>query len=315
MSHFKDNHLLVQLEQQRLVALRGKSKALTIIPIIAIIFLGGGLLLTKSFMGLIIGLLVTTAIGTLLYNQLATKHFNTFRWNFKRHVISTLLQSWDERLKHEPNRGITEKTFRASGLYKKKSDRYKTEDLIHGTYKKTQIQCAEIHSEYETHHSDSDGSSSSSWHTIFKGIFLIADFNKHFRTEVTVLPDVAERSFGFFGKKLQGLVGNLQYLENPDFEKAFVVRSKDPVETRYILTPDFQERLLHVRKVLGPDIRMSFKNSNFFLTFPNKHNHFEPQLNVPADDQSQINRLKNELGKVIGLIDTLDLNTRIWTKD
>ena len=35
----------------------------------------------------------------------------------------------------------------------------------------------------------------------------MADFNKDFRSGLAVLPDVAEASFGWFGRKLQALGG------------------------------------------------------------------------------------------------------------
>ena len=61
-------------------------------------------------------------------------------------------------------------------------------------------------------------------------------------------------------------------MENPDFEKAFVVRATDPVEVRYILTPDMQLRLLSLRSRVSKDIRISFRRSHVFITLPHEEN-------------------------------------------
>lgn len=52
----------------------------------------------------------------------------------------------------------------------------------------TSIEFSQVHAEYktETTHRDDDGHETTDehWHTIFQGIFFIADFNKDFRTQV-----------------------------------------------------------------------------------------------------------------------------------
>ncbi len=50
----------------------------------------------------------------------------------------------------------------------------------------TAVEFSQVHAQYKTESSrtDSDGHTETDehWHTIFKGIFFIADFNKHFNT-------------------------------------------------------------------------------------------------------------------------------------
>ena len=73
-----------------------------------------------------------------------------------------------------------------------------------------------------------------------KNSYGYQDFNKHFNVKTYVLTDTAEKMFGFLGKKLQSMNSSrddLVYLENPDFEKQFVVYSSDQIEARYILSP------------------------------------------------------------------------------
>lgn len=143
----------------------------------------------------------------------------------------------------------------------------------------------------------------------------MADFHKEFHGELAVLPDVAEKHFGWFGRKLQTLGGNLQRMENPEFEKAFVVRGADAVEARYILTPDMQERLLALRGRLNDGVRFAFKESQVYIGFSNKGNWFEGDLKRTAHDRGQMREILGQMACCFNIVQDLNLNTRIWTKE
>ncbi|HAN79364.1 MAG TPA: hypothetical protein DCQ31_17155, partial [Bacteroidales bacterium] len=84
--------------------------------------------------------------------------------------------------------------------------------------------------EYKTESTDSKGRRQTQWHTIFKGVFFIADFNKNFKTETIVLNDNWEGILGRFARKIQKLNisrPKLIQLENPEFEKMFQVFGED----------------------------------------------------------------------------------------
>ena len=179
----------------------------------------------------------------------------------------------------------------------------------------TKVMLSEVHAKEKHTSTDSKGRSQTRWKTIFKGIFFLADFHKEFRTPVLVMPDVAERHFGWIGKKLQKLGGNLQKMENPEFEKMFVVRGADAVETRYLLTPSMQERLVLLRGRLGKDLRIVFRDSHVCLAIPNETNWFEGDLKMPAGDRTQAKMLLGQIKSCFQIIEELDLNTRIWTKE
>ena len=103
--------------------------------------------------------------------------------------------------------------------------------------------------------------------------------------------------------------------QESEFEKAFVVRATDPVESRYILTPDMQERLLALRGRLNQDVRISFRDSHVFLTVPNQADWFEPRLDRPADDIGQMTNFLGQMAACFQIVEDLNLNTRIWTKE
>ncbi len=216
---------------------------------------------------------------------------------------------------YSPDRGISEQTFREMELYSGDIDRYSSEDLFAGKIGKTEMMFSEAHAEDKRTRPNAKGQSSTYWVTIFKGLLAIIDFNKDFKNWVIIKPDFAESSFGWFGRTIQNFSSDLVRLENPEFENAFVVHGGDQVEARYILTPDMQERLLELREWFGKDIRMAFHSSRLHLTIPNSDDWFEPNIQMSAHDTSQMHKFLHQMTSIFRIVQMLDLNTRIWTKD
>ena len=132
-----------------------------------------------------------------------------------------------------------------------------------------------------------------------------------------VLTDSAEKMFGFLGTKLQKMNkgrGELIKLENPEFESEFVVYSEDQIESRYILSPSLMEKILSFKKQTGKNIQLSFVDSRLFVTVPYGKDLFEPKLFGDIVNFTHIQEYYADLSLVIDLIETLNLNTRIWTK-
>lgn len=154
--------------------------------------------------------------------------------------------------------------------------------------------------------------------TIFRGLFFIADFHKHFRTQTFLLPDTAEKLLGRFGKTLQSLNParpNLIALEDPRFEKEFVVYGQDPIEARYILSPNLMERILQFRQKTGRRIFLSFVDSKLYLAVWFDRSLFEPKLFRSLLDFQTIQEYFGDVQLAVGIVEDLNLNTRIWSKE
>ena len=233
---------------------------------------------------------------------------------FKVGFLQPMVKHIEPGMNYDPSRGISESVFIESGLYGSRPDRYSSQDLFHGNVGETSLMFSEVHAEEKHTSTDSKGNTTTTWTTIFQGILFIADFHKEFRSPVSVMPDFAEKTFGWFGKKLQKLGGNLQKLENPEFEKHFVVRGADAVETRYILTPKMQECLVELRRRVGDGLRVGFRDSHVWMTIPESRNWFEGNIQLPANDRNQLKEILFQLWSCFSIVENLDLNTRIWTK-
>ncbi|MFH1498533.1 MAG: DUF3137 domain-containing protein [Verrucomicrobiota bacterium] len=241
---------------------------------------------------------------------------SAFRHEFKDQIVTAVVRNFSDGLCYHARGSISRARFVDGELFKQRIDRYRGEDHVSGALGATAFEFSEIHAEYKTTTRTKNGTRTT-WHTVFKGLYFIADFNKHFSGHTVVLPDSLQSAFGFLGQKLQSLNftrGELVKLEDPEFEKAFVVYGDDQVEARYILTPALMRRLLELKAKVGGRVYVSFAGSHVHVAIPSAKNHFEPRLFGTLLDPAAIEQYHDDLRLVTGIIEDLNLNTRIWTK-
>ena len=231
---------------------------------------------------------------------------------FKSLVIRKIVRFIDENLNYDADEYIDKTTFMLSKIFTTKPNRYKGDDFVWGKTGATEIKFSEIKAEHE-----SGSGKNRRRYTIFKGLFFIGDFNKHFTCETVVLPDTAEKLFGHFGQKLQSMNifrGQLIKLEDPEFENYFVVYGDDQIQARYILSTSLMERIVEFKKKTGRKIYLSFVGSKVFVAVSYTKSLFEPRLFRTLVDFEPVREYFEDLQLTIGIVDDLNLNTRIWSK-
>jgi hypothetical protein len=310
--------LLAELEQHRQ---RTRARVLiAIAAMIPLVLLG---LLTTRWIGSW-GIFLAIGLGFAAWGLITSGPMRAYRGHFKGEVLSRLVALVDPGLSYDAEDGIDSGTFSASGIFRTGIDRYSCEDLFTGAVGATAFRFSEVHAEYKTTTTDSKGRTTTTWHTIFKGIFFVADFNKHFQGQTFVLPDKAESAMGGIGRwfqelggKLDGRPGELVSLESPEFERLFAVHATDQVEARYILSPSLMERLVELRNEVGSGLAVSFVNSCIFIAIPSNKDYFEPPSIWAGSAELSMDELKRYMGEVRlaeELVADLNLNTRIWSK-
>ena len=246
--------------------------------------------------------------GVVIYDFMTKRYVA----RFKSLVIGKIVHFIDENLNYDAEEYIDSATFMLSKIFTTKPNRYKGDDLVWGKTGATEIKFSEIKAEHE-----SGSGKNRRHHTIFKGLFFIGDFNKHFTCETIVLPDTAEKLFGHFGQKLQSMNifrGQLIKLEDPEFENYFVVYGDDQIQARYILSTSLMERIVEFKKKTGRVIYLSFVGSKVFVAVSYTKSLFEPRLFRTLLDFEPVREYFEDLQLAIGIVDDLNLNTRIWSK-
>jgi hypothetical protein len=264
------------------------------------------------------GMVVVGVVGVLVVCIVGLLVSRGFVHDFKVAVVGEIVKFVDPSLNYAPKNRISEHKFRGSRIFEHRIDRYRGEDYVAGKLGATEIEFSEIHAEYKTVTHDSKGRRHTHWHTIFKGLFFIADFNKDFANLTVVLPDTAEKIFGFLGKSLQNLNftrGELVKLEDPEFEKEFVVYGDDQVEARYILSTSLMQRITEFKRKTKCPIFLSFVNSSVHVAIRTGRNMFEPRMFRTLLKFEVVREYLQDLQLALGIVEDLNLNTRIWTKE
>ncbi len=243
--------------------------------------------------------------------------FTPYKKKFKSRIVRAVIENFNESFQYHPQRGIGELEYMRSKLFLRNPDRYSSEDYVEGIIDKTKFRFSEIHSHYRSR----DSKGRSTYHTIFRGLYFIADFNKDFHGNTIVLPDLAESRFGSIGSFLQkslskvdGQEGELVSLEDLAFEKEFKVLSTDPIEARYILSPSLMNRILEFRQKMKHNVHISFAQSEMHIAISLNRNLFEPKFFKTLNDPKIIEEYLQDIQFFTNIIEEMNLNTRIWTK-
>ena len=278
----------------------------------------GALVVAVIGNGINILMLVPIFIAIVIFSIITSGAKNKYSSGFKQMVTPQLVKNFGD-LTYSPQSGLSESAFNRANLFQN-PDRYSSEDLIEGRVGATRLQMSEVHAEEKHRRTDSKGRTTTTYTTIFRGLFLIADFNKNFNGITYVVPEGFSGILGSFGRGIQSLGGTLGgrgalvQLEDPEFERTFVVYSNDQTEARYVLSSALMRRLLNLKQHFNGNVSTAFIGGSLYLMISKNDNWFEPPaLSAPLTFEGVENTLR-QLQMATGIIENLDLNTRIWSK-
>jgi hypothetical protein len=299
-----------------LEAIEGQRKSILIKYTISIVgalgaFAAAFFLSEKYIFVFYLSIAVILGLGAYMFFVI-TKEKKAYREMYKQNVVKQIVHLINPDWNYNPNDRISSSNYRNSELFNRSWDKYEGDDLVSGAIDKTDFRFSELHTQYKTITTDSEGKREEEWHTIFKGLFAHADFNKEIKGRTFVLPERASKQI-----KEVGATGRtkLVKLENPEFEKIFKVFSTDQIESRYILTPTMMESIVNIHKKYKKRVYFSFIGSRVYVAMSFNKDLFEPRIlksGVRFEDMEQMN---DNFSLIQVIIHEMNLNTRIWTKD
>lgn len=193
-------------------------------------------------------------------------------------------------------------TFRKLGLVPG-WDRDKYEDRLTGSRNDMPFDFYEAHLEEKRTTTDSKGRTRTTWVTVFRGQCLVVKFHKQFNGVTKVYRDMG--MLNWVGKLGQGKSEKVK-LEDPVFEKAFEVYSTDQIEARFILTPDFMERLLGLERAFkGRQVRCAFSGGEMFLCCEGKDLLEPGSMFRKMDDLGRVREMLVDFAAIFLLIDAM----------
>jgi hypothetical protein len=253
-------------------------------------------------------------VGFLLYAIPGAMRVAKYQFDhrFKKEIIERIIHFISSDLSYDPKGFVSREDFRKSRIFLQKIDRYKGDDYVQGLIDKTHFRFSEIHAEYRVKNKDS-----SSYHTIFKGLFFIADFNKSFEGSTVLTPNILGGGKRLL-KRMAGLARREKYveLEDPAFNQLYNCYADDDVTARYILSPSLMQRIVDFReKYPSNAIAISFVDEKLFVAVSHRKQLFEAKIASTLLNPHLIRSYFEDIKLAVDIVEDLNLNTRIWSKN
>jgi Protein of unknown function (DUF3137) len=244
------------------------------------------------------GYFVIGAIGLFWRLVSSDKSYNEFRSNFKSSVIASVISKTLPKSSYQPKEMIGKEVFAQSGLFSQSYNNYLGEDRI-STTEFGNLKLSELDVYYETTTTDSQGNSSTSRTTIFKGIFGVATFPFLFEGRTFVIP----RSNFWDSTK-----GEEVKLESPRFMEIWKVKSDSQLGARLALGTDIMNNMLYLKDSLPKDnIHLSFIDQSMYFAI-SKSKFLEPDWKKPLIEQDVIKEFELEIQTITNVISSFKLH-------
>ena len=258
--------------------------------------------------------IVLAIIITLL---LTAKLNNKYRITFKKIFVVKALESKFTDLIYEPNRGIPYETISATNMMHM-GDRYNSEDFISAKYNGIKFEQADVHIEEEHTSTDSDGDTTTTYVTIFKGRWMIFDFNKSFKADVQIV----QKGFGNSKVKTMSLFGKKDDLfkkismESESFNKRFNVYAQNEHDAFYIITPSLMSRIERLDDLNKGKLLLCFINNRLHIGIYDNKDSFEPySVFKKINEEKLIKKISDDVEMITQFVDELNLNNNLFKKE
>jgi hypothetical protein len=249
-------------------------------------------------------LFVTLLVGLWAFRRFAWLPKLRYLHDYKTQVFAAVSRSHFPTLRYLPDGGMPYRLLDESRLFPFACDVYTSEDRFEGRVGATDVCFSEAKAQRERRRGFGQNRETV-YETYFRGIVFSADFHKHFRSTTRLLPKGAERN--------RVAAESPAELEDPTFDAVFDTLTTDQVDVRYVLSPSLMERLTALAARFR-GLRALFADGRLLLLLPTSRNRFEPSLLERADNHGQIDAFIADAAACLGVVEALDLNTRIWSK-
>lgn len=246
-----------------------------------------------------------------------------FKHEFKREVIRPMMRELLQDVDYAPLGSVSALDLEASLLFSVPISGVEGEDLVIGRHDGVEVKFSEVvgYSEIRsrgraTLHTPGDDAELKTKQIVFRGLFFVADFNKPTRGQVVVHPDRLEGRLGPIAGTLQprrdgaGLVH--VRMEDPRFERHYVVYASSAETAHYALTPALMEQLAEFRERVGAPVAFSIQYGKLYMAVATHKDMLEPPLFGPLASPRVFRNYLEDVELFLSLVEALGLNRKIW---
>ena len=231
----------------------------------------------KDFIVALLILVFWAVVGVLAYKKLFDKKLAEIRDQFKRSVIVKIVEFVDPTMEYSEHLMISEEEYVDSKIFPIKPQVFRGEDYVVGSEGEVSYKFSELRARNYL----KDHRGRKAFLTMFHGLFFIAEFKESFGSETIVLPDTAQKIFGGFGEFVQKhniFRDHLIKVDDPEFNKEFVVYGDDLEGSKKVLTSSLMKRITQFKKLTGHKVYFSFVGNKMNVAIPLVQDLFEPPV-------------------------------------
>ena len=237
------------------------------------------------------------------------KYSNYYKKYF---VLKALKQSFTNVI-YKPEAGVSKKTITDTGVIYT-GDRFTSNDYISGKYKGVKFRQSDVKMEKEMHiymSTEDDISELTYYVTLFKGRWMVFDFNKNFKANVCIYEN------GFLNKRINSIFSSVKYkkvnLESREFNNDFNVYAVNEEDAFYIITPHFMEKISKLNDVCSGKLILCFINNQLHVGLYNNDDAFEaPNYFRIFSKKSAIKSIDKDIKLITMFVDELELDNDLF---
>ncbi|MBO4212057.1 MAG: DUF3137 domain-containing protein [Oscillospiraceae bacterium] len=263
--------------------------------------LGSGFAFTATlFLAILFGIIFT--------RKLSQQYREAFKRSYVRRALEAVLTDVD----YDYERGISHDTIAATKMMVM-GDRFHSEDYVSGNYHGIGFEQSDVHIEEKHTSRDANGHSSTHYVTIFRGRWMIFDFNKQFRANLQIVQKgfpTAKRK-RFFGKK-ETLFKKVE-MEASDFNKQFQVFAQNEHDAFYIITPSFMERIQTLAAHNKGKLMFCLVGNRLHIAIHDRKDSFEPgSVFKHTSEQELMQKIRKEIETITQFVEGLNLENDLF---
>lgn len=268
-------------------------------------------IITKLVPLLIFEIFIVVTVSLVIF-ILYSIPYSKYKVIYKDYYVKKALESVFTDLEYKPDEGISETVIRETEMMNM-GDNFESNDFFSGKYKNINVEQADVEITEERERENSDGDTETYTVTLFRGKWMIFDFNKPFKANMQV------KSKWFDNSKIINWGKDIKFkrvkLEDEEFNKYFTVYAQDEEEAFYILTPHFMDKIKKVSNNVSGELLLCFINNKLHIGLDSNDDSFEPSLLSNSTEEQINNNILADIKVITNFIDQLNLDNDLFKKE
>lgn len=268
-------------------------------------------IITKFVPLLIFEIFIVVTVSLVIF-ILYSIPYSKYKVIYKDYYVKKALESVFTDLEYKPDEGISETVIRETEMMNMGDD-FESNDFFSGKYKNINVEQADVEITEERERENSDGDTETYTVTLFRGKWMIFDFNKPFKANMQV------KSKWFDNSKIINWGKDIKFkrvkLEDEEFNKYFTVYAQDEEEAFYILTPHFMDKIKKVSNNVSGELLLCFINNKLHIGLDSNDDSFEPSLLSNSTEEQINNNILADIKVITNFIDQLNLDNDLFKKE